>query len=249
MTTLVVPQDLWSYCNILQSEIQCLHNHLDPVEYGDAAASTTDGHHWRVSWDSAHWTSNPSTPTPTPAVIAIGHTNIPLADTLPMAADSPDRYSCMLVVPDTVVGHIIGRGGKGLHQAHEVPDQQVGEALIALGKCFMRKHVRTKRKGPSHPSEGPAPPPAHPVPAPPCTVMYVDPRLAQCQARAPAYRKLAQDLCDDGGPQPTHVGMQDPLTGQVMASPTSTPCPKSTPFAPSVTMSTLLPTGRLPVTI
>ncbi|KAJ7774369.1 hypothetical protein B0H14DRAFT_3588886 [Mycena olivaceomarginata] len=300
MTTPVAPQDLWSYCNVLQSEIQCLHDRLDRLEHGDTAASTTQGHPWRLAWDGTHWTSRPPTPAPTPAVIAVSHTSIPLADTLPTAADSPDRYVCTLVVPDMVVGHIVGRGGKGLHQAHDVSgaqlrtytdkaspaehrvsirgtDQQVGEALIALGKCFMRKRVRAKKKGPSRPSEDPAPPPAGPVPAPPHAAMDVDPP-PQRQTHPPAPGRFAQDLHphDDGGLRPAAVGAQGPLTGrvrfapqqsppppsqplprepattapiaptQVMAPPTSTLCPNSTPFVPSVTMSTPLPTGGLP---
>ncbi|KAJ7785484.1 hypothetical protein B0H14DRAFT_2630513 [Mycena olivaceomarginata] len=291
MTTPVATQDLWSYCNVLQSEVQCLHDRLDRLEHSDAAASTTQGHPWRLAWDGAHWTSRPPTPAPTPAVIAVGHTNIPLADTLPTAADSPDRYVCTLVVPDVVVGHIVGRGGKGLHQAHDVSGAQLraytdkaspAERRVSIEvptskSCFMRKRVRPKKRGPSRPSEGPAPPPAGPAPAPPRAAMDVDP-LPRRQARAPAPEKLAQDLHprDDGGFQPAATGAQRPPTSrvrfapqqsssppsqplprepattapiaptQVMAPPTPTLRPNSTPFVPSVTMSTPLPTGGLP---
>ncbi|KAK7015724.1 hypothetical protein R3P38DRAFT_3204251 [Favolaschia claudopus] len=41
------------------------------------------GHAWRFSWDGARCGSEPSTPAPTPAIIAVGHTAIPLAETLP----------------------------------------------------------------------------------------------------------------------------------------------------------------------
>ncbi|KAJ7787219.1 hypothetical protein B0H14DRAFT_2629620 [Mycena olivaceomarginata] len=237
MTTLVAPQDLWSYCNVLQSEIQRLHDRLDRLEHGDAAASTTQGHPWRLAWDGAHWTSRPPTPAPTPAVIAVGHTNIPLADTLPTAADSPDRYVCTLVVPDVVVGHIVGCSGKGLHQAHDVSgaqlraytdkaspaehrvsirgtDQQVGEALIALGKRFMRKRVRPKKRGTCTSTwEACAGPP------PPRLMGASDPPLQARKAPSPA-------------------GSWPP--------PTPTLRPNSTPFVPLVTMSTPLPTGGLP---
>ncbi|KAK7013489.1 hypothetical protein R3P38DRAFT_3206826 [Favolaschia claudopus] len=161
-----------------EQELQRVHDRLDRLEFGDTAASTPRGHAWRFSWDGARWGSEPSTPAPTPAIIAVGHTTIPLAETLPTAQDSPSRYSCTLVVPDSVVGHIVGRGGKGLHQSHDISgaqlraytdkasplerrvsirgtDQQIGEALIALGKRFMR---------PSHLSGDPAPPPPGPVP-------------------------------------------------------------------------------------
>ncbi|KAK6968882.1 hypothetical protein R3P38DRAFT_3336817 [Favolaschia claudopus] len=149
-----IPQDLYSYCTLLRSELQRVQDRLDP---------------------------------PTPAIIAVGHTAIPLAETLPTAQDAPSRYSCTLVVPDSVVGHIVGRGGKGLHQSHDISgaqlraytdkasplerrvsirgtDQQIGEALIALGKRFMRKRIRSKKKGPSRLSGDPAPPPPGPVP-------------------------------------------------------------------------------------
>ncbi|KAJ7431892.1 hypothetical protein B0H11DRAFT_2209944 [Mycena galericulata] len=188
MATPSEPQNLYSYCQMLQSELARLHDRLDHLEFGQTAASTPRGHHWRPAWTGTSWTSNAPTPAPTPFSIAVGHTTIPLAETHPTAGDSPDRYSCTLVVPDSVVGHIVGRGGKGLHQAHDVSgaqlrayadkalpserrvsirgtDQQVGEALIALGKRLMRKRVRAKKKGPSHPSDGAsAPPPARPPP-------------------------------------------------------------------------------------
>ncbi|KAK7015403.1 hypothetical protein R3P38DRAFT_2997239, partial [Favolaschia claudopus] len=133
-------------------ELQRVHDRLDRLEFGDTAASTPRGHAWRFSWDGTRWGSEPSTPAPTPAIIAVGHTAIPLAETLPTAQDAPSRYSCTLVVPDWVVGHIVGRGGKGLHQSHDISgaqlraytdkasplerrvsirgtDQQIGEAL------------------------------------------------------------------------------------------------------------------------
>ncbi|KAK7027093.1 hypothetical protein R3P38DRAFT_3268084 [Favolaschia claudopus] len=103
-------------------ELQRVHDRLDRLEFGDTAASTPRGHAWRFSWDGARWGSEPSTPAPTPAIIAVGHTAIPLAETLPTAQDSPSRYSCTLVVPDSVVRHIVGRGGKGLHQSHDISE-------------------------------------------------------------------------------------------------------------------------------
>ncbi|KAK6971597.1 hypothetical protein R3P38DRAFT_2353809, partial [Favolaschia claudopus] len=187
MATPSAPQDLYSYCSLLRSELERLHDRLDRLEFGDAAAYTPRGHAWRSHWDGARWGSAPTTPAPTPAIIAVGHTAIPLAETLPTAEDSPSRYSCTLVVPDSVVGHIVGRGGKGLHQSHDVSgaqlraytdkasplerrvsirgtDQQIGEALIALGKRFMRKRIRSKKKGPSRLSGDLAAPPPGPAP-------------------------------------------------------------------------------------
>jgi hypothetical protein len=278
MTTPAAPLDLYSYCAVLHAELQRLHDRLDHLEHGDTAASTARGHDWRTFWDGVHWTtgtSRPPTPAPTPAVIAVGHTTIPLAEVLPTAADSPDRYSCTLVVPDAVVGHIVGRGGKGLHQAHDVSgaqlraytdkvlpaerrvsirgtDQQIGEALIALGKRFMRKRVRTKKKGPSHPSEGPAPPPARPVPAPPHTAMNVDPKPSRRQARAAAPGNRAQDPPprDDGGPRRAASWASDPLAGQVRFAPQQSSPPASQPLprepaatAPPIPMQAAAPSN------
>ncbi|KAJ6468987.1 hypothetical protein C8R47DRAFT_1150813 [Mycena vitilis] len=300
MTTPAAPLDLYSYCLTLHTELQRLHDRLDHLEHGDHAASTARGHSWRTFWDGVQWTtgtSRPQTPAPTPAVIADGHTTIPLAKTLSTAADSPDRYSCTLVVPDAVVGHIVGRGGKGLHQAHDVSgaqlraytdkallterrvsirgtDQQIGEALIALGKRFMRKQVRTKKKGPSHPSAVHAPPPAQPAPIPPPAAMDVDPKPPGRRAHPPVagnWRQGASSRDAAGRQHAAPAGAHDPLAGRVRfapqqpflppsqplprkpatttppipiqaaASPNSTFRHNSTPFAPSVTMTSPAP--------
>jgi hypothetical protein len=180
--------DVYSYCEVLRHELHRLHDRLDRLEFGEHAASTPAGHSWRSTFDGARWHSAGPTPAPTPAFVAATHTFVPLAETLPTVPDSPACYSCTLVVPDSVVGHIVGRAGAGLHQAHDasgaqlrafsdrtVPgerrvsirgtDQQIGEALIALGKRFMRKRVRSKKKRLLPSSEGHAAPPAGPVPA------------------------------------------------------------------------------------
>ncbi|KAK6992287.1 hypothetical protein R3P38DRAFT_3373010 [Favolaschia claudopus] len=192
---------------------------------------------------------------PTPAIIAVGHTAIPLAETLPTAQDAPSRYSCTLVVPDSVVGHIIGRGGKGLHQSHDISgaqlraytdkasplerrvsirgtDQQIGEALIALGKRFMRKRIRSKKKGPSRLSGDPAPPPPGPVP--------VLPNASGEGARP--LKKRAHPV-HPSQPPARFRPLQRPVLSrtQVMVSPIPTPRPSSTPYAPSVAMPTAIP--------
>ncbi|KAK6969256.1 hypothetical protein R3P38DRAFT_3502190 [Favolaschia claudopus] len=228
MATPAVPQDLYSYCTLLRSELQRVHDRLDRLEFGDTAASTPRGHAWRFSWDGARWGSEPSTPAPTPAIIAVGHTAIPLAETLPTAQDAPSRYSCTLVVPDSVVGHIVGRGGKGLHQSHDISgaqlraytdkasplerrvsirgtDQQIGEALIALGKRFMRK--RTLLAG--------------------CARFFSGSRTQE--SSYPASNSLPHN--------PAAIS----IPTQVMASPIPTPRPSSTPYAPSVAMPTAIP--------
>ncbi|KAK6991688.1 hypothetical protein R3P38DRAFT_3091957 [Favolaschia claudopus] len=293
MATPAVPQDLYSYCTLLRSELQRVHDRLDCLEFGDTAASTPRGHAWRFSWDGARWGSEPSTPAPTPAIIAVGHTAIPLAETLPTAQDAPSRYSCTLVVPDSVVGHIVGRGGKGLHQSHDISgaqlraytdkasplerrvsirgtDQQIGEALIALGKRFMRKRIRSKKKGPSRLSGDPAPPPpgpvpvlpnasgegsrplkkrAHPVhpsqppaPVPPPPAASAQPHPgAATQPRKSGVRFAPQESSYPASNSLPHNPAAISIPTQVMASPIPTPRPSSTPYAPSVAMPTAIP--------
>jgi hypothetical protein len=259
-----VPLDIYSYCSLLQREVERLHDRLDRLEHGEAAATTPRGHHWRAAFDGVRFRTAPATPAPTPAFIATTHTPMPLAETLPTAADSPARYSCTLVVPDSAVGHIVGRGGQGLHQAHDVSgaqlraytdtaapgerrvsirgtDGQIGEALIALGKRFMRKRVRPKKKRPSPPSEGPAPPPAAPA-APAPVPVKMDPSWAP---RRPG-KSTAPGRTDGGtrqssplfpktlSPAPAAATIP-PMQAEVPSH--STPRPSSTPFAPSVTMA------------
>ncbi|KAF7288591.1 hypothetical protein MIND_01425700 [Mycena indigotica] len=181
MTTPGVPVDLYSYCLLLQSEITRLTDRLDRLEYGTPApppAPPSPGPTFHGVWDGSRWVL-PTIPAPTPAVIAAAHTSIPLAETFPPTApDTVTRFSCTLVVPDSAVGHIVGRGGKGLHQAHDTSGaqlRQIGEALIALGKRFMRKRVRAKKQRQPPSAEGPAPPPpVAPVPASHATKMDVD---------------------------------------------------------------------------
>ncbi|KAJ7433601.1 hypothetical protein B0H11DRAFT_2296786 [Mycena galericulata] len=233
--------------SMLQSELARLHNRLDHLEFGQTAASTLRGHHWRPAW----------------------------------TGDSPDRYSCTLVVPDSVVGHIVGRGGKGLHQAHDVSgaqlrayadkalpserrvsirgtDQQVGEALIALGKRLMRKRVRAKKKGLS---QGFCTSSCSPSPR------SHQNDTAAAGNRAPVFPPLglgtgAPFHCD----RPSQTGKQVkfapkqsssaaayPLPRVPAAAPFPTPMPgmappppifphaPSTPFVPSVAMPTALP--------
>ncbi|KAK6987920.1 hypothetical protein R3P38DRAFT_3098536 [Favolaschia claudopus] len=250
MATPAVPQDLYSYCTLLRSELQRVHDRLDRLEFGDAAASTPRGHAWRFSWDGARWNSEPSTPAPTPAIIA----------------DSPSRYSCTLVVPDSVVGHIVGRGGKGLHQSHDISGAQLRaytdkaspleRPLIALGKRFMRKRIRSKKKGPSHLSGDPAPPPPGPVPVLPnasgegCRPLKKrahPPASAQphpgaaTQPRKSGVRFAPQESSYPASHSLPHNPATISIPTQVMASPIPTPRPSSTPYAPSVAMSTAVP--------
>ena len=89
----------------------------------------------------------------------------------------PDHHLVTVVVPTDAAAHVVGRSGKGLKQIHNISgarvaafqvttspderhvtirgtDEQIGEALVVLGKRLARKrvHYPTKKK-----SEDPAP--------------------------------------------------------------------------------------------
>ncbi|KAK6988380.1 hypothetical protein R3P38DRAFT_3444133 [Favolaschia claudopus] len=240
--------------------VQVCHRPLQ----GFRVAAAEWGNGFILAHPIAHKQSVVKSESPTPAIIAVGHTAIPLAETLPTAQDAPSRYSCTLVVPDSVVGHIIGRGGKGLHQSHDISgaqlraytdkasplerrvsirgtDQQIGEALIALGKRFMRKRIRSKKKGPSRLSGDPAPPPPGPVPVlPNASGEGARPLKKRAHPVHPSqpparFRPLQRPVLSR-----TQV-MVSPIPTQVMVSPIPTPRPSSTPYAPSVAMPTAIP--------
>ncbi|KAF7292186.1 hypothetical protein MIND_01245900 [Mycena indigotica] len=292
MTTPGVSVDLYSYCLLLQSEITRLTDRLDRLEYGTPApppAPPSPGPTFHGVWDGSRWVL-PTIPAPTPAVIAAAHTSIPLAETFPPTApDTVTRFSCTLVVPDSAVGHIVGRGGKGLHQAHDTSgaqlhaysdraapgerrvsirgtDQQISEALIALGKRFMRKRVRAKKQRQPPSAEGPAPPPpAAPVPVPRATKMDVDraplhrsSTVIHAQSQVPrattAVRPATHPRASAAGGPAGHSRLSSPLFPsslprqpaaattppmQAAAPSLPTPQPYPTPFAPSVVMATL----------
>jgi len=83
---------------------------------------------------------------------------------------SPDRFSASLVLADDLVGHVIGRGGRGLKQVADISsarvsvhsqeidghweclvairgtDKQLGDALVVLGKRIAWKCVSVSKK-------------------------------------------------------------------------------------------------------
>jgi len=109
---------------------------------------------------------------------------------------SPDRFSASLVLADDLVGHVVGRGGRGLKQVTDISsahvsvhsqeidghwerlvsirgtDKQLGDALVVLGKriAWKRMTVPKKKKGGSAPSApgnaGPGPSPQTALPKP-----------------------------------------------------------------------------------
>ncbi|KAG6893848.1 hypothetical protein C0995_015821, partial [Termitomyces sp. Mi166 len=96
---------------------------------------------------------------------------IPLAQELPPTNGQARRYKCALEIPDSLVLHVIGHQGQGLKQAHNLSgsqlatfavgpagnegrwfvtirgtNQQIGEALVVIGKCIGKRRVRALRK-------------------------------------------------------------------------------------------------------
>ncbi|KAK6992068.1 hypothetical protein R3P38DRAFT_3227093 [Favolaschia claudopus] len=179
--------------------------------------------------------SEPSTPAPTPAIIAVGHTAIPLAETLPTAQDAPSPLLVRTTSPAPNFEPILIRLPPWSAVYLSVgTDQQIGEALIALGKRFMR---------PSRLSGDPAPPPPGPVP--------VLPNASGEGARP--LKKRAHPVHPSQPPAP----VPPPPAASASAAPRSLPTPpltpyritlppslflrSSTPYAPSVSMPTAIP--------
>ncbi|KAK7034884.1 hypothetical protein R3P38DRAFT_3312156 [Favolaschia claudopus] len=202
MATPAVPQDLYSYCTLLRSELQRVHDRLDP---------------------------------PTPAIIAVGHTAIPLAETLPTAQDAPSRYSCTLVVPDSVVGHIVGvKKGPSRLSGDPAPPPP-GPVPVLPNASDEGARPLKKRAHPVHPSQPPAP-----VPPPPAASAQPHPGAAT-QPRKSGVRFAPQESSYPASNSLPHNPATISIPTQVMASPIPTPRPSSTPYAPSVAMPTAVP--------
>ena len=110
-----------------------------------------------------------------------------LAQTFPQEG-KPDRHLVTVAIPDASAAHVIGQGGQGLKQIHDISgarvsaytlaagsrderhvsirgtDVQVGDALVVLGKRLARKRVRNP-KAKSKSSSTAAPPPSKAVAA------------------------------------------------------------------------------------
>lgn len=101
-----------------------------------------------------------------------------LAQTFPQEG-KPDRHLVTVAIPDAAAAHVIGQGGKGLKQVHDISgarisaytlvegscderhvsirgtDQQIGDALVVLGKRIARKRIHVpKPKKKTEPSAG-----------------------------------------------------------------------------------------------
>ncbi|KAG6886639.1 hypothetical protein C0995_006314 [Termitomyces sp. Mi166 len=96
---------------------------------------------------------------------------IPLAQELPPTDGQARCYKCALEIPDSLVLHVIGHQGRGLKQAHDLSgswlaafavgpagnegrqfvtirgtNQQIGEALVVIGKRIAKQRVRAPWK-------------------------------------------------------------------------------------------------------
>ena len=114
-----------------------------------------------------------------------------LAQTFPQEG-KPDRHLVTVAIPDASAAHVIGQGGQGLKQIHDISgarvsaytlangsrderhvsirgtDIQIGDALVVLGKRLARKRVRNpKAKGKSTTTATPPPSKAVAAQAPP----------------------------------------------------------------------------------
>ncbi|KAG6882921.1 hypothetical protein C0995_013488, partial [Termitomyces sp. Mi166 len=94
-----------------------------------------------------------------------------LARELPPTNGQAHRYECALEIPDSLVSHVIGHQEQGLKQAHDLSssrlatfavglaeneghrfitirgtNQQIGEALMVIGKCISKRRVHTPWK-------------------------------------------------------------------------------------------------------
>ncbi|KAG6882857.1 hypothetical protein C0995_013577, partial [Termitomyces sp. Mi166 len=96
---------------------------------------------------------------------------IPLAWELPPTDGQARRYECALEIPDSLMSHVIGHQEQGLKQAHDLSgswlaafavgpagnegcrfitirgtNQQIGEALVVIGKRIAKRRVRAPQK-------------------------------------------------------------------------------------------------------
>lgn len=186
---------------------------------------------------------------------------LPLAQTFPMEGKT-DRHLVTVVIPDSTAQHVIGQGGKGLKQVHDISgarvnayslangssderhvsirgtDLQIGDALVVLGKRIARKKVRppkTKKTGPTTDSSQPAP---HFSTDQQSSTL---PRYSSTQRSGPSTESHIVEV-------PTGEPDDSPITPFAPTVVMASPSPLSTPIVPSVTMGSPSPyssTGAL----
>jgi len=202
-----------------------------------------------------------------------------LAQTFPQEG-KPDRHLVTVAIPDASAAHVIGQGGKGLKQVHDISgarisaytlvegsrderhvsirgtDEQIGDALVVLGKRIARKRIHApkpkKKTEPTvreleaalaktraeatrvpygRPSAGYAPAPAPPLQ--PTVSLHPPPRndWSTPVSRTPSHGE------PPASPGPPYTSPGPPTI--VMASPSPLP----TPSAPTVAMGSPSPSS------
>jgi len=199
---------------------------------------------------------------PTKKKPAIPSNSLPLhlAQTFPQEG-KPDCHLVTVAIPNAAAAHVVGQGGKGLKQISNISgarisayvlaegsrkehhvsirgtNEQVGDALVVLGKRIARKHVHNSK--PKKTVSSPAlPPPARggasagpsaSFPTPPLTpVISLQPPTPRYDPPTP----VARTPSGGWGASATPPSVQ-------MASPS----PLSTAFAPTVAMGSPSPSG------
>ncbi|KAG6862855.1 hypothetical protein C0993_001215 [Termitomyces sp. T159_Od127] len=174
---------------------------------------------------------------------------IPLARDLPPTNGKTPRYECALELPDSLVAHVVGHQGRGLKQAHDLSgsqlaafsvgpagsegrrfvtirgtDQQIGEALVVLGKRIAKKRVRAPRK---QRSGNAAPAVAVPAPSREPASSTLKPSI---QFALPPPKASAQSAL----PPPPRATMHDSTTDFKEPADWEDPTPTPVPAAPSL---------------
>jgi hypothetical protein len=180
-------------------------------------------------------------------------TPLRLAQTFPKEGQT-DRHLVTVVIPDASAQHVVGQGGKGLKQIHDISgarvnaysvegsiderhvsirgtDLQIGDALVVLGKRIARKKIRppkAKKTGPSKGSSQAAP--LLSTNKPPSTL----PRHSSTQRPGPATGSHIVEV-------PTGEHAESSGTPFAPTVQMASPSPSSTPFVPSVSMGSPTP--------
>jgi len=194
-----------------------------------------------------------------------------LAQTFPQEG-KPDRHLVTVAIPDATAAHVIGQGGKGLKQLHDISgarvsaytlttgprderhvsirgtDEQIGDALVVLGKRMARKRIhgpKTKKTvpGKSPSSAVPAPPPVASLPSTGGPAAFGARRPSPPAPPRTSYQPASLLPHPPSQYRPPTAAPPAPLTRAPSASPAppatvvmASPSPSSTPHAPTVVM-------------
>jgi len=177
---------------------------------------------------------------------------------------SPDHFSASLVIAEDLMGHVVGRGGRGLKQITDISsarvsaftqevdgrserlvsirgtDKQIGDALVVLGKRIARKRVSApKKKKRGTASSGPvttAPGllPPAALPEPSAPRTRPPPHQTTTPIRGQARPSAALQT---RAPQPSLPPPTPSSRTVVMASPSQSRDRSATPVVPSIRMA------------